>query len=86
FYTTQPVLEQVFSQSASLQRRPWERFLLGHRYQPERRLGSQQAKEEAAIWRKGIYSLQPGVGVSQDGLHHVRGDVSHSGHQCCDQQ
>uniref|UniRef100_A0A8D3BJB9 Fork-head domain-containing protein n=1 Tax=Scophthalmus maximus TaxID=52904 RepID=A0A8D3BJB9_SCOMX len=36
--------------------------------------------------RSGIYSLQPGVGVSQDGLHHVRGDVSHSGHQCCDQQ
>lgn len=23
-YTTQPVLEQVFSQSASLQRRPWK--------------------------------------------------------------
>lgn len=34
----------------------------------------------------GIDPLQPGVRVSEDGLHHVRRGVSHSGHQCCDQQ
>lgn len=34
----------------------------------------------------GIDPLQPGVRVSEDGLHHVRRGISHSGHQCCDQQ
>lgn len=34
----------------------------------------------------GINPLQPGVRVSEDGLHHVRRGVPHSGHQCCDQQ
>lgn len=34
----------------------------------------------------GVYSVQPGVRVPENGLHHVWRSVSHSGHQCCHQQ
>lgn len=34
----------------------------------------------------GINSVQPGVRVSENGLHHVREGVPDSGHQCRDQQ